>query len=77
MDVLDSMFISNRDWDPGYLMDIFSHDFFEFQDLWSSQMSDNELVKEVQNVEKYQPIVEDISMDDDLLCSAVEKIEEE
>ena len=40
-------------------------------------MSDMELVHNVEQVEKYCPITEDISMDDHVLYSAVEKIEEE
>ena len=60
MDMLESLLLSNRVWDPSYLRDIFCHDFYEFQELWNCQISDTELVKEVQNVEKYQTIVEDI-----------------
>ena len=77
MDVPDGIYMRNRDWDPAYLLQIFSQDFHEFQDLWSTNVPDKDLVKEVEKVEKYCPIVEDISMDDESLCVAVERIEEE
>ena len=77
MELPDSCFWSNRDWDPSYLSDIFSQDFYCFDNLWNSNISDCELVKEVENMEKYVPIVEDISIDDNTLCSAVEQIEEQ
>ena len=32
-------------------------------------------MREVNDAERYSPIVEDISMDDDTLCQAVEHIE--
>ena len=34
-------------------------------------------MKHVENMERYCPIVEDISLEDDILCSEVEKIETE
>ena len=34
-------------------------------------------MQNVEKVEKYSPIVEDISLDDEVLCQAVEKIETE
>ena len=77
MDLSDDYFIDNHDWDPSYLMDIFTQDFESFDSLWCSTISDIELVHNVEQVEKYCPITEDISMDDNVLCSAVEKIEEE
>ena len=73
MEVSDSVLVRNRDWDPNYLLDLFSEDFYEFGELSkSSNMGDTELV---QNVEKYCPTVEDISMDDVELCQAVDEIE--
>ena len=51
----------NRDWDPSYLSEIFSQDFYEFGELWKSNLDDLALVDEVQKLEKYCPIVEDIS----------------
>ena len=77
MDVPDSCLIHNHDWDPSYLSQLLSDDFFDFNELWSNNMGDVELVQEVEKVEKYCPTVEDISMDDEVLCNAVEKIEEE
>ena len=79
MEVPDKMFTVNRDWDPSYLHELMSGDFFEFSELWTSNVGDNELVKETNRVERerYCPVVEDISIEDDVLCSAVEKIEEE
>ena len=75
MEVLDSILWRNRDWDPAYLSEIFSEDFYEFSELWKSgNTTGTELVKEV---EKYCPIVADLSMDDETLCSEVEKIETE
>ena len=77
MDITDSELWINRDWDPVYLSDIFEEEFDDIESLWSSDVNDLELVSYIENMEKYIPIVEDISLDDDLLCSAVEQIEEE
>ena len=81
MDVSDVSLYNNRDWDPSYLAGIFTQDFYEFKDLWNnSNVNDVELVQAsqvVENVGKYEPIVEDISLDDETLCSAVEQIESE
>ena len=35
MEVSDASLVSNRDWDPSYLQDIFDGDFHEFTELWS------------------------------------------
>ena len=35
-----------------------------------------ELVEEAERLEKYCPVVEDISLNDDTLCSAIEDIED-
>ena len=77
MDVSDTWLWSNRDWDPSYLSSIFDKDFYDFNDLWLSNINDMELLEAGKDVERYYPIVEDISMDDHELCSAVERIEEE
>ena len=58
------------------MQQLLSQDFYDCDELWSSKIGDMELVKEVEKVERYSPIVEDISLED-ILCSAVEKIEEE
>ena len=75
MKVSDRCFLSNSDWDPCYLASIFQEDFREFSDLWISTVKDEELDGELDRYEQYCPIVEDISLDDNVLCSAVEKIE--
>ena len=77
MEISDDMMARNRDWDPSYLGHLFSEDFYDFKDLWQSPVSDSQLVQDVANLDKYSPIVEDISMDDEVLCKAVEKIENE
>ena len=78
MDISDENLICNRDWDPSYLSQIFDVEFYDFTDMWaSSNVSDSDLITEIEKVEHYCPIVEDISLDDSELCSAVEKIEEE
>ena len=77
----DIDFESNLDWDPSYLASICNVDFFDMSELWkgSYYVMDSELLQmdysKSRNV--YCPEVEDISMDDDELMSAVEKIEEE
>ena len=75
----DDLF-SNLDWDPSYLALIFDGDFFDMSELWNnSKMSDEQLVKLVEmeeNLPKYSPITEDISLDDDVLYDKVLKIEE-
>ena len=77
MDVSDTWLWSNRDWDPSYLSSIFDKDFYDFNDLWLSNINDMELLEAGKDVERYCPIVEDISMDDQELCEAVEQIEYE
>lgn len=77
MDISDSNMLRNRDWDPCYLAEVFTQDFFEFNELWSSDVTDKQLVENSNKLEKYSPIVEDISMDDETLCAAVEEIEEQ
>ena len=48
-------------------------------ELWKSNVADSVLVNETSRVERqpYCPVTEDISLDDQTLCSAVEKIEQE
>ena len=78
MEVSDRLMCANCDWDPSYLRQLFEEDFYEFSDLWvNSNVNDMELVQEADRMDKYIPIVEDISLDDETLCSAVEKIEHE
>ena len=57
--------------EPYYLSDIFSQDFYEFQDLWKSNVLDSQLVQSVTKLEKYSPKVEDISMEDEVLYQTV------
>ena len=75
----DRIFTANRDWDPVYLRYIFSQDFYEFRDLWASNVCDKDLVgvAECTETSPYSPIVKDISLDDATLCDAVEQIEKE
>ena len=75
MELPDSVFCVERDRDPTYLASIFDTDFCDYSDLWETDMEDNELVKVADEI--YCPVVEDISLDDNELCSAVEKIESE
>ena len=77
MDISDSTLLSNHDWDPSYLALLFSEEFDDYSSLWNSEVSDMDLVCETNKVEKYCPIVEDISMEDDVLCQEVEQIEKE
>ena len=77
MDGFDYEISRNSDWDLSYLQVLFSEDFYEFDDLWLSNMSDYELVKGIEKLDIYSPIVEDISLDDDQLVEAVEQIEHE
>ena len=85
VDLEDSSFVSNRDWDLMYLYELFKEDFFDFGNMsvQDRELSDEELVSAVEvvendrNCEKYSPIVEDITMDDLELSAAVEKIKQE
>ena len=73
MELSDRMFCANRDWDPAYLQYIISQDFYEFRELWQSNIGDKELVC----AERYSPIVADISLDDNTLYEAVAQIKED
>ena len=77
MELSDSNLLVNRDWDLLYLSSIFDAEFYDFTEMWCSDITDSDLVTEVNKLETYCPVVEDISMDDTELCTAVEKIEEE
>ena len=45
--------------------------------MWKSNVNDMELVEHSQKFERYVPIVEDISVEDEVLCSAVDEVEKE
>ena len=79
MEISDNSLLMNKDWDPSYLSSIVSQDFFEFSKLWSGNINvtDSDLVTFAEKMEPYCPEVEDISLDDEILCTAVEKIEQE
>ena len=77
MDVSDDYLKLNRDWDPSYLSMFFSDDFYVFLELWSLNMGDKELVNAVEKLEIYSPIVEYISLDDNVLYQAVKQMEQE
>ena len=52
MDISDHILLRNRDWVPDYLLDVFSSDFFEYRELWSSgNSSDRDLVTDVEKLE--------------------------
>ena len=77
MDIPDVTLVRNMDWDPSYLKDLLQEDFYDFGDLWRSNVQDHELVQESNRVERYCPVTEDISLEDEVLCQAVENVEEE
>ena len=78
MELVKENLWENRDWDPVYLCQIFDSDFNDFTDMWaSSEVTDNEMIEQSQRLDYYSPITEDISLDDTILYTAVEKIEEE
>ena len=75
--VTDRELLLTYDWDPVYLLSIFDSEFNDTSDLWDNIMSDSEILDTVNIMEKYNPIVEDISMEDEVLCAAVEPIKAE
>ena len=78
MEISDELLLKNCDWDLSYLQQLFKEDFKECDLLWVSDITDMELVKEVETIERYNPITEDISsLDDEYLCAEVDKIEKE
>ena len=77
MEFSDRIFATNRDWDPQYLRELVSIDFFDFKEHWEMSLSDMELLKAEGAKDRYCPLVEDISVDDQTLYKAVEQIEYE
>ena len=75
IELADETFSTYKRLGPTYLNDSFSQAFFEINNLWSSKMSDKDLVHMVETIEKYNPLVEDISLNNATLYGAVEKIE--
>ena len=68
----------NLDWDPCYLALIFDSDFYDINDLWNEELvTDTKLLEMSSKEEVYNPIVEDISIDDNDLLDAVNRIESE
>ena len=67
----DKSFSSSFDCDPS----IFDIEFHDISELWDNSMGDLELLDAVNYVEKYSPIVEDISIEDETLFSDVEQID--
>ena len=67
--------MSYYDFDPTYLQQVFVDDLYEINNLWTSNINDMDLLQEIEKIERYFPITEDISLDDEVLCSAVEQIE--
>ena len=52
MDTSDYLMSMSKDWDPEYLSTIFDVDFDDVSELWSSNIGDTQLVKEVEKIEK-------------------------
>ena len=75
MDILNEMLVSEQYWDPLYLHELFREDFYDFNPLWKSSLCHRDLVHAVETLKRYNPLVDDISLDDDVLCSAVKEIE--
>ena len=67
---------TNLDWDPSYLAQIFNVDFNDMSDLWGESDSSVDTLL-LQEMDKYCPVVEDITIEDEVLCAAVESIENE
>ena len=78
MDIADRLFVTNRDWDPHYLRELVTQDFYDFTEHWNTSITDMELLAAEGPLSgKYLPVVEDISLDEDTLYEAVEQIEHE
>ena len=73
MDIADCVFVTNLDWDPQYLMECVTQDFYDFTEHWQNCLSDKELIDGQRPGPQYCPVVEDISLDDD----TVQQIEHE
>ena len=71
MDTYDLFLSQNRDWDPSYLAMLFSEDFDDYSDLWSSNVNDYELVQEMNKLEIYAPVVRDILKMSEFHCYLV------
>ena len=67
--------MSYCDFEPTYLQQVFVDDLYEINNLWTSNINDMDLLQEIETIERHFPITEDISLDDEVLCSAVEQIE--
>ena len=81
MEFKDELF-ARLDWDPEYLCTIFEEDFNDIDGLWNFEIcSDQDLLEmaQISNCldDKYVPVVEDISLDDNVLLNAVDQIESE
>ena len=73
MDLADRVFVTNCDWDPQYLLEVVTEDFYDFKEHWENCLSDMDLVAAEEP--RYCPVAEDISLDDETLYEAVEQIE--
>ena len=67
--------MSYCDFDPTYLQQVFADDLYEMNNLWTSNINDMDLLQEIEKIERYFPITEEISLDDKVLCSTIEQIE--
>ena len=76
MELSDRIFATNHDWDPQYLRELVMVDFFDFKEHLETSLSDLELLK-AEATDRYCPLMEDISLDDQTLYKAVEQIEQE
>ena len=38
MEVSDRMLVGNHDWDPLYLKKLFTQDFYDFTDMWHTNI---------------------------------------
>ena len=77
MELSDSYLCLNCDWDPSYLHSIFDKSFDDCSELWINEVEDSALIREMEHLEHYCPIVEDMSIEDEVLCNAAEQIENE
>ena len=66
------------DWDPCYLSRIFVIDFNDMSELWNADgISDKDIMDLVEKTGNYCPIIEEISLEDEVLSKAVMQIESE
>ena len=71
----DDLF-STLDWDPVYLSSIFDQEFNDFTDLWNSCIvSDSKLLEMTSDSGSYCPVVEDISIEHEVLVTELNQIE--